>query len=371
MAGKICENCGKNVNDSVKFCPYCGTSQFRQTTVPISNKSSSIPTNRKSQNNDWIHKLFYWKYDEGYIFSKTKLISILTFIAFVLSIFNQDPGAIILLGLIFASIFDVIGWSIHRILGRDKPSENVLKNNNFGFLEDLKNALLFWQNKDTGEFALSKTKIITLLVFGFFSAICINTAPSLVADLTIGVIFASLTCALGYSIHKLVNNNPTPKKVIQKPEPQITPNNNEKKPEVQASPKIIEKRPEFRLYQSQLNDLRKDYDVKEKHLKDLIEKRFEPPQLTYNKFMASVDNCTNMFDSQADSIQSIIDLASDDSKRIDDELKSKIGVLKSLIDKIDDLTNELVLNMGKSDDENVKSLLNDMDDLIESVNNYD
>ena len=46
-------------------------------------------------------------------------------------------------------------------------------------------------------------------------------------------------------------------------------------------------------------------------------------------------------------------------------------ILKSLIDKIDDLTDELVLNIGKSDDVDVKDLLVDMEDLIDSVKNYD
>ncbi len=373
MPGKICENCGETVNDSVKFCPNCGSSLFRQnTSTAVSNKPSSIPTKKVSQNNGLIHNLFYWRYDGGYIFSKTKLISISTFIVFFLSVFNGAPGAIIIFGLIFALLLYMMGFAIHKILGKDKPSENVLKNNDFGFVKDLINALLCWQNKNTGEFVFSKTKIITLLIFLFFSIWCaIYSTPTLVVCVMFGLIFAVPSCLCGYVIHKLTNNNPTPKKVVLKPKPQIPPKKTEKKPEVPAAPQIEEKEPRFKYYQSQLDDLRKEYGDKERRLRDLIEKRFEPPQLTYNKFMASVDNCTSMFNSQADSVQSIIDLASDDSKRIDDELNSKIGILKSLIDKIDDLTNELVLNMGKSDDSDVRNLLEDMDDLIDSVNNYD
>ena len=376
MSKKICENCGKTADDYVKFCPDCGSSKFRQIN-PVSNKSSSIPTKRMSQNSDLVHKLFYWNYDGRYIFSKTKLISFLTLVVFVLSMFTGPPGAVIIIGLIFTAFFYLIGFCIHKILGNDKPSDNVLNHNDYGLAEDLKNALLCWQNKKTGEFAYSKTKIITLLIFLFF-ALLSSFAPltSFLVCLAIGAIFAIPACVIGYAIHKLTNNNPTPKKATAKPRPQVALKVNERKVEeekveVEVAPKVVGEKSEFSSYQSQLNGLKEEYDTKEKHLRDLIAKRFEPPQLTYNRFIAAVDNCTKLFNEKADSIQSIIDLASDDSKRVDDEIKSRMEVLKSLIGKIDDLTDELVLNMSKSDDGNVKDLLGDMEDLIDSVKNYD
>ena len=104
MSKRICVNCGKEVDGNVKFCPYCGANQFRQMN-PVSSKSPSIPTKKASQNNDLIYKLFYWNYDGRYILSKTKVISILTFIVFVLSIFTGPPVAVILIGLIFSVFF--------------------------------------------------------------------------------------------------------------------------------------------------------------------------------------------------------------------------------------------------------------------------
>lgn len=375
MPEKICENCGKKVDEHVKFCPDCGTNQFRQTN-PVSSKFSSLPTKKTSQNNDLVHKLFYWNYAGSYIFSKTKFISILTFMAFVLSVFTGPPFAVIFIGLIFSIFFYIIGFCFHKILGNDKPSENVLNHNDYGFVKDLMHAFLCWQNKKTGEFVFSKTKIITLLIF-FAFAILSSFAPSssLIISLVIGVIFAVPACIIGYPIHKLTNNDPTPKKVVTKPKPQITPKDtpkvNEEKAKVQPAPEIVEKKSEFEKYQSQLNNLKEEYDAKEKHLRDLIAKRFEPPQLTYNRFITAVDNCTKIFNEKADYIQLIINLASDDSKKVDDEIKSRMETLKSLIGKIDDLTDELLLSMDKSDDENVKDLLGDMEDLIDSVKNYD
>ncbi|WP_405303294.1 zinc-ribbon domain-containing protein [Methanobrevibacter sp.] len=371
MSGKICEKCGKNVDDTDKFCPYCGSSQFIQVDSVPSN-SSSLPTKKISQNNDLIHNLLYWSYDEGYIFSKTKLITILTFMAFVFSIFTGPPFAILLLGLIFSIFFYVIGFCIHKILRNDKPSKNVLEHNDYGLVEDLKNALLCWQNKNTGEFVFSKTKIFILLIF--FSFVLFSSfAPtaSLLVCLTIGLIFAVPSAIIGYAIHKLTNNNPTPKRVVEKPKPQIDSKGDDKKPEVQTAAKTLEKHANFKTHQSQLNALRDEYNIKEKRLRDLTAKRFEPPQLTYNKFISTVDNCTKIFNEKADSIQSIINLDIDDSKRVEDEIKSGMEVLKSLIGKIDELTDELVLNMDKSDDANVKELFDDMEVLIDSVKRYD
>lgn len=376
MSKRICVNCGKEVDGNVKFCPYCGANQFRQMN-PVSSKSPSIPTKKASQNNDLIYKLFYWNYDGRYILSKTKVISILTFIVFVLSIFTGPPVAVILIGLIFSVFFFVIGFCIHKILGNDKPSENVLNHNDYGLAEDLKHAFLCWQNKETGEFVYSKTKIITILVFLFF-AVFSAFAPtsSLLVCSAIGAIFAIPVCIIGYPIHKMTNSNPTPKKVASKPKPQVPPKVEEKKiekkrVEVPPAQKSVDKIPEFEKFQSQIDELKEEYTTKENHLRDLIAKRFEPPQLTYNRFITAVDNCTDIFNEKADSIQSIIDLASEDSKRVDDEVKSRMEVLQSLIDKIEDLTDELVLSMSKSDDVDVKDLLDDMENLIDSVNSYD
>ena len=377
MPKRICNNCGKEVDGNVKFCPYCGANQFRQMN-PVSSKFPSIPTKKVSQNSDLIHKLFYWDYGGRYILSKTKAISVLTFVVFVLSIFTGPPAAVIVLGLIFSVFFFVIGFCIHKILGNDRPSDNVLNNNDYGLVEDLKHAFLCWQNKQTGEFVYSKTKIITLLVFLFFAAIsAFAPTSSLIVCFAIGAIFAIPACIIGYPIHKLTNSNPTPKKVASKPKPQAVPPKveekkiEEKRAEIPPEPKSVEKIPEFEKYQSQLDDLKEEYSTKEKRLRDLIAKRFEPPQLTYNRFITAVDNCTEIFNEKADYVQLIMNLASEDSKRVDDEIHSRMDVLKSLIDKIDDLTDELVLSMSKSDDVDVKDLLDDMENLIDSVNSYD
>ncbi|MBR3139986.1 MAG: hypothetical protein IKF11_03855, partial [Methanobrevibacter sp.] len=63
--------------------------------------------------------------------------------------------------------------------------------------------------------------------------------------------------------------------------------------------------------------------------------------------------------------------ANDYSPKIENEIKSKISVLRQIISKLDDLTNELVLTMEKSDDNEINNLFDDMSNLINSVNDYD
>ena len=118
-------------------------------------------------------------------------------------------------------------------------------------------------------------------------------------------------------------------------------------------------------------DLKDEFDAKEKSTRDLIEKRFAPPQLTYTKFITVVDKSSKLFNEQASNALTMIELATDPSPKLENEIKSKIDILKTIIAKIDDLKNELVLNMGESDHEDVESLFGEMNDLIDSVKDYE
>ena len=129
----------------------------------------------------------------------------------------------------------------------------------------------------------------------------------------------------------------------------------------------------FDVYNSQINDLKKLYEVKETNVRQLIEKRFEPPQITYTRFISTVDNCTDLFNNQVNVALNMMNLATEHTPKIDKEIESKIDVLKSLIEKIDSLSNELIVNIGESEsqtDENVKNIIEDMENLIDSVDEY-
>lgn len=128
----------------------------------------------------------------------------------------------------------------------------------------------------------------------------------------------------------------------------------------------------LKMYGNEIKNLKVAFEVKEKVVRNLIEKRFEPPQLTYDKFIANVDSCSKIFNNQADSSLEIIELAVDDTPGIRRELDNKINIMKRIINQIEDLTNELVINISSdshSKDE-VDVLLEDMENLVDSVKDY-
>ena len=93
--------------------------------------------------------------------------------------------------------------------------------------------------------------------------------------------------------------------------------------------------------------------------------------MTYTKFISVVDSSTKLFNQEADNISNIIRLASEDSPRIESEIKSKFNTLNSISDKLDGLIDELVLSLDPAGNDDVEGLLGDMENLIDSIKNYD
>lgn len=125
-------------------------------------------------------------------------------------------------------------------------------------------------------------------------------------------------------------------------------------------------------FKKEANNLKVLFDVKEGSVKDLIEKKFEPPQITYDKFISLVDNSHSVFYKQYDAVIEITQFASEDNEDVRNELNLKIQYMKDIINYIEDLTNELVLNINDDDsDEEVKDLLEEMENLVDSVKEYD
>ena len=128
----------------------------------------------------------------------------------------------------------------------------------------------------------------------------------------------------------------------------------------------------LKKYADEVEELKAVFDVKEKVVRDLIEKRFEPPQITYDRFILTIDKCHKLFYNEADSAISITQLAVEHTPRVERELENKIATLKQIIDQIEDLSNELVINISsdsQSSDE-IKILIDDMENLVGSVKEY-
>lgn len=259
----------------------------------------------------------------------------------------------------------MIGYLGHYF--KFKPSKAKLDNNDLGFITDLKHLLFYWQSKKTGEYVLSKTKVFSILIFIIFSLIAVvSNSPALVVYVVIGLIFAIPASIIGFVIHKITYEDNTNAKRVsytetQKMEPP--------KKTVETAPQVSVH--EFDEYERQLDDLKNEYYKKDSRARELIEKKFEPPQMTYTKFISVVDSSTKLFNQEADNISNIIRLASEDSPRIESEIKSKFNTLNSISDKLDGLIDELVLSLDPAGNDDVEGLLGDMENLIDSIKNYD
>lgn len=160
---KICPECQKENVDTNNFCEYCGSNlpqiEDKKTDIKsvVENSSEVIKDNVDNIKNQvtnnvneekiktviqdnsfiekWKHRLFYWKNKQTneYKLSKTKLISIIVFLFFMLSAcrlyFFTDyiqihGGSIaliipaIFIGLMFAVPAFIIGYIIHYLMNR-------------------------------------------------------------------------------------------------------------------------------------------------------------------------------------------------------------------------------------------------------------
>ena len=355
---KICNNCGKEVYDDTNFCPECKCTTFRYANELGEPKS------------DLIHRIFYWNYPQGSVLAKSKLAGIGVFVYFALFwIFSSSHFIAIPLAIVFGLITFLVGFVLHKFKG--DPPENKIRYNDYGLLTDLVHLLFFWQTK-SGGYVLSKTKIISFVIFllgvgaGLLS---LNYMVGFTA-IIMGLIFEIPALAIGFGIHKLTSDDSNVKpKLPKKPKKQIR-----KKKEIPTvQPKATGSNiiPEYLDYQLQLDEINKRFATKEKSARDLIAKRFEPPQLTYTRFITGVDKSSELFIKHRDSAYTMISLADEYSPRIASEIEAKIAILNEITEKIDSLTSELIVNDNLDATEDVDDLIGEMDNLIDSVRDYD
>lgn len=304
-------------------------------------------------------KLFYWKTDEGIRFSKTKFFSILIFFYILISrvYYTHDLLIACLIAIITSIIAFIIGLIIHKSIKNDSIGS-------YGLINDIKHLFLYWE--DSNEFVLSKTKIISIALYLISLVIyCIYYGfTDIFAGLGVNLFIAAPVCLVGYFIHINKNENPKNEPIKEKPQ-------KDKNEEDTISNKSDVA--EFNKYNSQISNLKNEFSIKDKKARELVAKTFQPPQITYDKFISYLDKCTKLFNDQINVIETIINLATKDSIELDNEIEERINISKSIIDKIDLLNNELALNIGKSksNDEDINNLFEEMEGLIDSVKKYD
>ena len=112
---------------------------------------------------------------------------------------------------------------------------------------------------------------------------------------------------------------------------------------------------------SDTEDLLLLFESKEKIAREMIERRFPAPQMTNTKFNSVLDNCKEVVESQINILNALT--PTDKTKY---EIASRKKLIKELISKVDDLTNELIL----SEENNIEEVIDDMDGLINSIKDY-
>ena len=131
---------------------------------------------------------------------------------------------------------------------------------------------------------------------------------------------------------------------------------------------------DYTIFKNRVRSLRETYETKEAKVMELLEKKFPAGQISYYRFKDEVDNCRVSFFKEADSAQSMIDLSDEYSDKIASELKNKIKTLESIIGKLNDLKSEFIIsiiNVDDDGDEEIKNLIDEMNDLIDSVKDYE
>lgn len=125
-------------------------------------------------------------------------------------------------------------------------------------------------------------------------------------------------------------------------------------------------------YNSKIDELEQTYNLKQSKARELVEKQFDAEHMAYERFMASINKSNNLFAIQVDIARKMADMDIDKNPFVERELEEKLNTLQAFIDKMEDLTNELVIHLSsnKKDNEDINNLFNDMDDLIDSVKDY-
>ena len=94
--------------------------------------------------------------------------------------------------------------------------------------------------------------------------------------------------------------------------------------------------------------------------------------MTHDKFKSVISSAHENFYIQRDSALEIINLSIERNEKIDNELSKRIDALKSILAKVNQLIEALIIDSLESKDaeEDFNNLVDDMEELISSVKDY-
>lgn len=119
-----------------------------------------------------------------------------------------------------------------------------------------------------------------------------------------------------------------------------------------------------------LKELKDLYDSKEKVVIKILQKKFDENEMSYKRFILLIDKCHEMLYNEIEDAFNLIAYTSYSPDYIEIVFKKHFEKIEKIIEKIDDLMNNLIVNERKNSTSEYKSLLEDMDSLNKSVYEY-
>lgn len=119
-----------------------------------------------------------------------------------------------------------------------------------------------------------------------------------------------------------------------------------------------------------LNELKDLYDSKEKVVIKILQKKFDENEMSYKRFILLIDKCHEMIYDEIKDAFNLISYTSYSPAYIEIIFKKHFEKIEKIIEKIDELMNNLIMNERKNSTSEYKSLLEDMDSLNKSVYEY-
>lgn len=144
---------------------------------------------------------------------------------------------------------------------------------------------------------------------------------------------------------------------------------------IQCGKKVVRDETPVKVNVSKYNDevdrLEQEYNIKQSKATEVVNKLFDPNHMSYDKFSSAITRSNQLFANQVIITRKMLEF-DDETQIIEHEVKNKIKTLKSFIDKMGNLTDELVIQMSsnKEDNDDIENLFEEMDDLINSVKDY-
>lgn len=126
----------------------------------------------------------------------------------------------------------------------------------------------------------------------------------------------------------------------------------------------------FLKYEIKIDALNDEYNIKMNKALELIKKQFDSSQISYSNFISTINDSNNVFYNNVEIARDIIKLSDKPSLKIKNELDNKIDTLNSIIDKLEEFIDELIIHSASETEKDVENLTKELDDLINSVKDY-